>query len=156
MKIALLLICVLSLNAQEEPSVLTQFTFFNQLPTELRAKIVMHLCDDIPFNSFMSAYWGVLPRVIPILKTCKKYYLNDKQFTKELLMRVSAFSRSNIFFVGVNVPTPACKLFLSEYIQSEGCPKKELYELGFMTLNLKHCRMLDDIHTGSFKFKESL
>lgn len=156
MKIALLLICVLSLNAHEEPSVLTQFKFFNQLPTELRAKIVMHLCDDIPLNSFMSAYWGVLPRVIPVLRTCKKYYLHDKQFTKELLMRVSAFSRSNIFFVGLNVPTPACKLFLSEYIESEGCPKKELYELGFLTLDLKQGRALNDIRNKRVQFRESL
>lgn len=165
MKLLLLLFFSLCLQAMEEKQSLTKFGLFDNLPVALRAKVVMHLCDDVSDVTIVFRHrpaievpllQNVLPHIMPILKTCKKYYLQDKIFTGELLKLISNKSQRNIFYAGFNVPTPACKRFLAEYKELEGDSKQQFDHVNRYTLTNEELRMLNDIKNNRIRFKESL
>lgn len=130
----------------------TKFEQFNDLPIELRVKIIVHLCD---FPESNMSFWDVFPgQVLPFFKSCKRYYLNEIQFAGEFLKIINQKRWNNIFAVGLNMPTPACKLFLAKMRLSNPECKKKCDDAG--AIWPKHIHMRDDIKNNRIRFKESL
>jgi len=146
----------LSPASMEVSRALSEFKRFNDLPVLLRAKIIAHLCDCVPGDPNEDySFWQMFPRqVLPFLKTCKRYYLNETAFTGELLEMINKKRWDNIFAVGINVPTPACKLVLSRMLQTQPAYKK-LFDATSCVWLLKHRYMRSDIENNHICFKQS-
>lgn len=147
MRFILTIFFVFSLHAMEEDKALTNF---HDLPLELRTKVVMHLFDHV--LSAHSSFF--LSEILAVLKTCKRYYLQDIQFTGELLKLIhKKCYYENFVEMGLNLPTPACKRFLHAYHDKD---KEQCFgQLRLLKMSQSQLRIFRDVQIDNICFKES-
>lgn len=148
----------LCLGMETQKELPTKLEHFELLSDKLKLKIVSHLFDKHVQRKSPNGMctYSAVDKIKPFLKTCKRYYLNDLQFSGSLLEIICEefkFCGDTLVTSGMHLPTPACKQFL---ISNFTKFKTEIDRVLEGSCPVPCQKFLNDVKAGKVRFKISV